>query len=207
MTCPHCGSPVENASGFCPTCGQSLQTGQPTQSYQQQPNYQQPNYQQPSYQYSGSYNQPVQPFPLKWYKFIIYFQLFLAMVNCIFNTITYFTGLHYGSITDAALVYNYYGMKLKVLDICFAILYLIAFVFAILVRQKLAHFKLKAPQWYLGFLIYTLALNILYLILASILIGVPLLDAALIGNLVGSVVMIVINWIYFNKRASLFIND
>lgn len=129
------------------------------------------------------------------------------MVNCIFNTITYFTGLHYGSATDAALVYNYYGMKLKVLDICFAILYLIAFVFAILVRQKLAHFKLKAPQWYIGFLIYTLVLNILYLILASILIGVPLLDAALIGNLVGSVVMIVINWIYFNKRASLFINE
>ncbi|CCZ35553.1 putative uncharacterized protein [Firmicutes bacterium CAG:646] len=144
---------------------------------------------------------------MKWFKFIIYFQLFLTMVTCVINAITYFSGLHYGGTMDAAMVYAYYGTGLKIIDIFFALVYIGIGVLAFFVRQKLAHFKKKAPTWYIGLLVCSLAANLVYLILVSILTGIFLLDASTIGSIIGNVIMIVVNWIYFQKRTSLFIND
>lgn len=56
-------------------------------------------------------------------------------------------------------------------------------------------------------LVCSLAANLVYLILVSILTGIFLLDASTIGSIIGNVIMIVVNWIYFQKRTSLFIND
>lgn len=230
MNCPHCQNPVDDNTVFCPVCGQAVQSAPAQNAYEQQPysaptDSQQQSYTAPdsSYQQNGAnlgdipqgnyqYQNPQAPyqapqFPMKWFKFIIYFQLFLTMVTCVFNAITFFTGLHYGSAMDAAMVYAYYGMGLKVVDIIFGLIYIGIGVFAFLVRQKLAHFKKKAPQRYIGLLISTLAANLLYMMIVSILTGMFLLDASTIGNIIGNVIMIVINWIYFQKRTSLFIND
>lgn len=220
MNCPHCQNPVDDNTVFCPVCGQSVQSAPTQNTYEQQQSYTAPDgsYQQNganfgdipqgNYQYQNPQT-PYQPqqFPIKWFKFIIYFQLFLTMVTCVINAITYFSGLHYGGTMDAAMVYAYYGTGLKIIDIFFALVYIGIGVLAFFVRQKLAHFKKKAPTWYIGLLVCSLAANLVYLILVSILTGIFLLDASTIGSIIGNVIMIVVNWIYFQKRTSLFIND
>lgn len=54
------------------------------------------------------------------------------------------TGLQYGS--DASAVYYYYGMGLKAVDIFFGIVGIGLAVFAIITRQKRAHYKTNAPK-------------------------------------------------------------
>lgn len=84
MYCPNCRSQLIDGSIYCPVCGTQL-------AQAQQVNYQQMNYQQPVQQpvqqmtSNGNYvQQPIQsqirqkPLGMKWFKFLIYFQLFAA---------------------------------------------------------------------------------------------------------------------------------
>lgn len=159
MNCPHCQNPVDDNTVFCPVCGQSVQSAPTQNTYEQQQSYTAPDgsYQQNganfgdipqgNYQYQNPQT-PYQPqqFPMKWFKFIIYFQLFLTMVTCVINAITYFSGLHYGGTMDAAMVYAYYGTGLKIIDIFFALVYIGIGVLAFLsvknwrtLRKRLPH--------------------------------------------------------------------
>ena len=76
---------------------------------------------------------------MKWYKFVIYFQLFAAAVFNVGAGIIFFTGSHYG--LDSFELKLFYGVlsNLKTLDICMGIVSIFLAVFAIIVRQKLAH--------------------------------------------------------------------
>lgn len=182
MICKRCGSQIEDNSTFCPTCGQ---VQQPVNN--------------PAYT-------PAPEFPMKWYKFVVYFQLFVSALMSAFNAVQYFTGLHYGA--DAAeAVYSTFGTPLKVLDVFMGILSIAAVVLSIMARQKLRHFKKKAPNWYLLVLGLNLAISLLYVVFASIITGLMLFDASVIGTVTSSILMIVLSNIYFNKRSVLFIND
>jgi len=120
----------------------------------------------------------------------------------------YFTGAHYrsaGTDIDPEFVYSFFP-GLKQTDYITGALMIGLAVFAIVVRMKLAGFKQGAPKMYLVFLAVSIVVSVGYLIAVSGIVGETTFDSNTIGQIVGSGVMIVVNYIYFKNRAHLFVN-
>ena len=95
MFCRFCGSKIPEGGRFCAACGKSVLSEETefsrTQSGQSQG-------------ISGTY-------PMKWFKFVIYVQLFLNIVVLLINAVRCTTGMLYGD--DVYMVYLIFrGLKL-----------------------------------------------------------------------------------------------
>lgn len=236
MFCPNCGKQIPDQSVFCPSCGTRVQAAAPQQpgapqaSMPQQPDAPQPP--APTGMQPTPYQQPVpyvaQPaLPMKWYKFVIWVQLFLSALVSAGSAFLLLTGAQYGG--DSDLAYSMIG-GLRVVDIIFALAQIGIAVFAIYVRQQLAGFKKGAPELYLRFIIIANVVSISYNLivvwlavstLTRFLPGANFFDALgmllessstqaslfqLIVSVIAVIVMYFLNRTYFNKRAHLFVN-
>lgn len=218
MFCQHCGKESEDNNKFCPYCGQPVQqTAMPEQNgaaqqfysasgEQNQQQYGTGGYSpQSSYTYNAT---PAAPFsqqlPMKWYHFVIWFQLFASALASVYSAFMYFTGAHYGE-GNAELVYLFYGNGLRILDIVMGICSVICIAWAIYARQQLRHYKRQAPTVYITYLGFNAVIVIVYLVFVLAITQEFLLDVKNVTNLVTSIVMIVLNRVYFQKRSSLFV--
>ena len=197
MFCRFCGSKIPEGGRFCAACGKSVLSEETefsrTQSGQSQG-------------ISGTY-------PMKWFKFVIYVQLFLNIVVLLINAVRCTTGLLY--CDDVYMVYLIFR-GLKLVDTAYGVVCLILAVAALIVRQKLAHYKAKAPAMYIGYFIVTLMAGLLYTLASLVVIsGVSqgMLSSSIaeyapemVGQMVGAVVFVPLNYIYFKKRKELFVN-
>ena len=157
--------------------------------------------------------EPAKNYRMAWFKFIIYFQLFANAVVMVLNAASGIFGLAYGD--SAGIIYAVCPM-LKAVDVTYGILCLAFAVTAVLIRQRLAHYRKNAPVLYLSFvgvvmasgLIYTFAaLAALGTISASVMeTGAAGIAANVLGAVVGAAVFFPLNYVYFNKRKELFIN-
>ena len=84
---------------------------------------------------------------MKWYKFIIYVQLFLSALSGLVNGIKYITGSVYGDASERETIYGFFP-SMKTVSTITGILMLAAAVVAIIARQKLAGFKHDGPMFY-----------------------------------------------------------
>ena len=178
------------------------------QPYGQQPYGQQPYGQQPYGQ--QPYPQAIPGLGMKWFKFIIYFQLFAAAVLNLISGLTIFTGSYYGGKDEAALVYMVFP-NLKTLDIFYAICLIALAAADIFVRMRLAGFRTNAPKLYLGVLAAAVAVSLIYIVAFFMILGdfSGLMDltsviSQYVSQLITSVVMIIVNAVYFKNRAPLF---
>ena len=207
MFCPSCGSQVPDESKFCPSCGasfnsaaQSAATPQPTEA-----------------PVPGAAPVPAPPVPgaapagaaapeMKWYKFIIWVQLFLSALSLVGTGIMLLTGTHYGDAK--ALVYMVYG-GLQAADIIFAIVFIALAVCCIIVRMNLAKFKKGAPTQYLILLGANIAAQLVYALALAAITQINVfqaMDSSTVAQIITSVVMIALSKIYFDKREHLFTN-
>lgn len=185
MICPKCNANVPDGTTFCDQCGAPLQ--QPSQPvYVQQPNMQAAQ-------------------PMGWFKFLIYFGLFAGAVLNVINAISFFTGSQYGSVGN--MVYIVFP-SLKAIDIVTAILMLGAAVLAIFTRVQLAGYKKKGPTLVMAVYGLNALINIFYVIGVALSVG-NLIDASSYSSnvvvAIVSIVMIVVNNIYFKKRSNMFV--
>lgn len=138
---------------------------------------------------------------MKWFKFIIYFQLIASAVLNVINGISYLTGSIYSGNDFVYIVFP----SLMYLDKIYGVCTIVMAIFAIFVRTKLAKFRKGAIKLYYAFLIAATIVNSIYLIvLKSIVPSVGI--ASNIGSIIGFVILLVINNIYFKKREHLFVN-
>ena len=147
--------------------------------------------------------QPVQQLPEKWFHFLIYFALWAGAVMNVSEAVQYFTGSVYmklGVTVDS--VYRSFS-DLKTLDLIYGFLLLALAVFRIYTRFSLAGYKANGPT----------CLYIMYGAEALAVLGYALcfseitgsgVEASMWGSLLMSVVMIVLNYFYFKKRAHYF---
>ena len=103
--CNNCGNQISDGQLTCPVCG--AYTGAGAQANNQTP-------QQNMYNQQDMYNQtPQQPqkeLGMKWFHFVIYFQLFVSALVGLWNGFQLLTGRIYGENTDR--VYSYFsGLK------------------------------------------------------------------------------------------------
>ena len=142
-----------------------------------------------------------------WYKFLIYFALLASCVLNALSAIGMFSGMIYGDASG--LVYAIFG-GLRIVDILYGLVMAAMAVLAILTRQKLAQFRKDGPTYLLMLYVINMAASVIYLILVTVIVGDWVLTGDVMGQyllvIVVSIVMIVVNNIYFKKRASLFVN-
>lgn len=227
MFCRNCGNNLDEGVSFCAACGTPVQaapTEQPApqpapqpvqQPVYQQPVYQQPTYQQPTYQNPAYQQNPtgyapvvfVQEMPMKWYKFLIYFSLFASAVLNLINGIGMLTGTIYQGQAD--LVYAVFD-GLKGLDTFMGVFALALAGFAIFVRFQLSGYKKIAPRLLLILYIGVVVFDLSYIIgLGSVLpeMAMDMIDTtSFYSSMISSAVFAVVNFIYFKKRAHLFVN-
>ncbi len=150
-------------------------------------------------------NQNIQ-YPMKWYKFLIYFALFFGAILNFGTGILYVTGEVYSlQSSSPEMVYYVFG-NLKGLDVIMGILLIAISVFGIYTRFQLAGFKANGPMCV--YILYgaTAALNFLYPLIASAITDISgLFDTSTITSVCVSLAMIGLNKTYFDKRKELFI--
>lgn len=143
---------------------------------------------------------------MKWYKFVIYFQLFAAVVMAVGSGVMFFQGTHYNTDgINASMVYSLYS-ELKILDVIVGFSQFCIAGFAIYTRQMLRYFKRQGPSLYLAFMILNAIITFVYLLMVSVITGMALFNLSMLLILLSYVVVIVLNCVYFGKRRSLFIN-
>ena len=222
MYCRFCGKEIPEGGRFCINCGKEVDVTDTAQAGVSQTENPAPGARQP---WENEYQQPyprVNPdvlinpaknYHLAWFKFIIYFQLFANAAVMVYNAVTCLFGLAYGD--DAAVVYAVCP-GLKVVDVIYGIICLCAAVTAILIRQRLGHYKKNAPVFYMSFVGAVMALGLLYnfavlAVLNTVSSSVMQAGAAnmaetVLGTVIGAAVYFPLNYIYFKKRKELFVN-
>lgn len=163
--------------------------------------------------------QPSTQLPMGWFKFIVNFQLFFAaVINFVFGANFVMGSVYSTQGIDSEQVYGTFGTGLRIVDILYGLLSIALGVFCIIIRNKLAKFKKDSPKQYILLNIISFAIEILYSVLAVIVIAKhPYFDIGSAGQVVFSsqllfqfganISMIIINIIYFKKREFMFIND
>lgn len=206
MYCSNCGGIVPDGQYTCPNCGAYV--GSTGQTYNA-PNQ---NMQQGYYQNNIPYTQQsVQPeLGMKWFKFVIYFQLFLSALVNIINGFRISTGLHYG-VTSRQLdyIYNHFD-GLKMLDVCIGICIVVLGVLALITRFMLSGYKKCGPSMYIGLLIANIVIGFIYIAAFYFIVSSVSPDVSISGDtfitLETNLTLLVLNIIYFKKRKHLFVN-
>ena len=217
----------QQPSGYQQSNGYQQPSGyQQSNGYQQPGGYQQSNgYQQPNgYQYPNTYQQSgmYQPeLPMNWYKFVIYVMLFLSALGNVIGAVQYFTGSSVTSMigeqVNIEMVYAIFPSLRFLLYFC-GIACIGLGVLAIITRQWLAHFDKKGITGLLLLYAGNAVVSLIYIIgffaifspalntlgsdeFAAV---VVVLAVSSIGTILGAVIMMVLNHVYFKKRAHLF---
>lgn len=201
MQCPKCGVTAPEGSSFCADCGARLPQSSPYPNREPAPQAEETaprpsGASDPKTLAGGGRG-------LGWYKFLIYFALWLSAVLSLWNGIKMLTGLAYGS--DAALVYRYLP-TLKIVDMAYGVLILLCAALAIYSRFMLAQYRRSGPPCLYALYIATNAADLLYVAATSLLLGESTLNSQTASSCVTSVIFLIINITYFQKRKHLFVN-
>lgn len=201
MQCPKCGVTAPEGSSFCADCVARLP--QPSPHPDREPA---PQAEETAPRPSGASDPKTLAGGgrgLGWYKFLIYFALWLSAVLSLWNGIKMLTGLVYGG--DAALVYRYLP-TLKIVDMAYGVLILLCAALAIYARFMLAQYRRSGPPCLYALYIATNAADLLYVAATSLLLGESTLNSQTSSSCVTSVIFLLINITYFQKRKHLFVN-
>ena len=216
MYCRFCGTKIPDNVKFCPECGANLApvpSAAPEESVPAAPAapeiptpFDPTPYDPAPYSADPFASADVAAAPqrgMKWFKFIIYFQLWAGMLVNLVTAGKYFTGAYYEG--NAEMVYRFFP-ALQPLDIVMGVVCLALAVYAVVVQRALAKFRAKGPMMYYLMYIVNTAVTVLYLIIGSIIIGQSAFTAEVAGSIIGSIVMLFVNIPYFNNRKYLFVN-
>lgn len=191
MFCSHCGAPLHDGEKFCSSCGAPVE-----EITAQQP---------------ADASQPAAPVALSmnWFKFLVYFLLFASAIVSFASCISYFTGSQYTTAegVTADLVYEVFPL-LKPLDIFMGVFLILYAAFVVIVRFRLAGYKKNAPRLLLVMYSVNAASGIIYAVGALIATEGQIAQSVwpmVVGTVIGSFIMIYANYVYFKKRAALFV--
>lgn len=232
MVCNNCGYQVPDGQYTCPVCGSYVGSGQPQMQYGQQPQMQYGQQPQMQYGQQNMYNQQnmysqqnntyqnlmnqanyqqnsYQPqLGMKWYKFVIYFLLFLSAILNLFGGIAIMTGAHYTDSTGenyADMIYDVFD-GLKTIDIIMGIICIALAIYALFVRAMLAEYKQIGPKLFIAMYAIDIVTMLIYSILVTSVTSLSIADIMDVKDVVINIFWIVINKIYFDNRKHLFVN-
>lgn len=202
MNCKNCGSQIPEGNVFCTNCGAPIDGQDPNTQYNPYAQNQGPQF--------NPYQPPFSPMavtPMKWFKFLIYFSLWAGAVLNLLNGILFLTGAQYEGAKE--LVYALYS-GLQTVDVVTGLLCIALAIFGIVTRFALAKYKKVGPKLLIIGYVGVIVVNLFYVVGTSIvlpeLVGEIIDYQSYIVGCIGNAVMIILNYIYFNKRSHIFVN-
>ncbi|MCD8200104.1 MAG: hypothetical protein LUD25_04025 [Coriobacteriaceae bacterium] len=149
---------------------------------------------------------------MKWYKFLIYFWLPVSIFVGILDGVFLLIGLHWNEGADILQGVSVSLGAVKTVDVVLGVLYICSGCLAWAARHTLARYRTSAINWLVLFFVCDVVLSIVYTLCLYVATGtfvqfvhtwhfVGLLASALV-----SIIFILINQIYFDKRRDLFVN-
>lgn len=141
-------------------------------------------------------------YPMKWYKFAVYFQLFaFAALNMIWGMM-HLMGPIFGYGKASEVIEKY--PNIEIVEIIMAVLAFLLAILCLVDRQLLWHYKVQGPKLYLLVMAFSGIYNFIYSALASIVIGLPIFTQYDIGGLLSTIIIVVLCRNYFKERSTLF---
>ena len=181
MFCIYCGTQLDEGAVICPSCNAAVN-------------------------YSGAamaaQNPLKDPRGMKWFKFIIYFQLFANALLSLSNGVRLVTGLHY--LGEAERVYAVFP-ALKTVDTLSGACSFLFAAMAIFTRMRLARFRRRAPWLYCGLLVANILDAMVYDFCVMAVTQINIWDAQTIVRPFVCLCMLIANVVYFKRRADLFV--
>lgn len=231
MQCKNCGSQIADNARFCENCGAKVEieaaenADEAARAAESEVKTESTAATAPSSIPAGIYANPQAEsisriaMPMKWHKFLVGFALWFGGVINIINGISMFTGAQYNREMGegaAKIVYDAFP-GLKTADVIFGILVIGLGIFGFVTAYRLLY-KLKgSPKLLLMLYAATAVISIIYLIIGMVILnnasnahGVELDTGSFVLRAIWTTIiyglMIVLNRIYYKKRAYLFIN-
>ena len=150
---------------------------------------------------------------MKWFKYLIYFQLFFSAAEYLFQAVCMIFNFQ-NRYTQELFNLNCFNRDLRPVGVILGILWLIPAAMTLYARFELAGFKKEAPKKFIILVAATqvltcageifVKLSELYIVDARNVIGAVL--ALVLSYALGGFVFIYPNIVYFKKRAHLFVN-
>lgn len=197
-TCVHCGSVIEDKCRFCPNCGAACGDSRPAEG---------PADQVPadSLQAESSAEAPANSYPMRWHRFLMVMML-ISGVLTVANGLTAMTGSSY-LIDGLEAEYIYSAFPgVKTCDQAYGVALIAIGVFEFIVRGRLRSFQRSGPLSMKVMYVLSIAANLIYLAAASSAAGIGLISSSFRESAVFSLVLLVINSIYYGRRRDLFVN-
>lgn len=140
---------------------------------------------------------------MKWHKFLIYCVLWLSGAINAVTAVMYLLGAQYMGKAAEAYAIN---PLLHAIDIGMALALAGLAMFSVMTRFSLAKFEAVAPKMLMCLYVCNVLSSLVYQIAVSAAVGRLLLNSDTISSVFTGAVMILLNKVYYDKRADLFIN-
>lgn len=186
MFCPKCGAQLPESASFCGACGAQVPLQESAVS-------------------------PLRPeYPMKWYKFLIYFSLFAGAILNILTGLQYFMGTPYVSqgVTPQDLQQAYAMFpSLQMIDFVYGAACVGVGIFGFFVRSALKNYEQSGPAklyvLYACLGIFPVVYN--YAVCMALGESFSLVLGECVGDLLGQGLILLLNFVYFKKRKDLFV--
>lgn len=206
--CGSCGSQLNENQQFCSNCGAKLcadSAANNENAVVSQTTY--PQQQMMQNQTNQAQNMNAEP-SMKWFKFLTNFGLFAgAVLNFLYSTL-YISGGVYESQSDgkvtSEMVYSLFS-GLKTIDVCYGIIMIAIGGFCIFTRFRLSKYRKDGPSYLYILFGVNGGLSLIYSITVMGISGVNQISTAVV-SVITSVVLIIFNIKYFDKRKNVFTN-
>jgi hypothetical protein len=190
MNCKKCGFLMEEDARECPFCHFSVQdlskeskvtlTNDATATTQSAP------------ENANQFMRTSAYYPMKWYKFLVYFLLIASAVVNIITACAYF------ALSSLA--------SQPILLVGAGIMSIAMGIFCLVVRSQLVKYKRSAPAKLTALYVWNIVFSVVYTIVGAFGIDMMGMTSTLLPTLFWNVILIIANKVYFKKRAELFCN-
>ena len=209
--CINCGAQIDESNKFCPHCGTKCESYQEAEILVHQSADSLSEDGQPAYSDTTMENSSETPpssdqYPMKWHNFQMVVMI-LGGISSVGIGLATLMGSAYltRGINSDMVYYKFPG--LKGCDIFYGIVLIALGVFEFIVRNRLCKFKANGPSSLKTLYVLSIIGILIYIGWASSATGINLFTSKSdMGSMIGSVLFMIINSIYYSKRSSLFIN-
>ena len=191
-TCKNCGTICEDFYKYCPNCGNGFENNTTRNDISDNPIHTETKV------YSETH-------PMKWHSFLMVVMIIGAILTVI-SGITTITGTQYAQQgLDVYYIYHIYP-NLKTCDAFYGLGTILLGVFQLITRNRLNRFRKNGPTMLKSWYILSILIQCLYLLSFSSITGIDTFNQSTITNLLGSLIMLLINGVYYSHRKDMFIN-
>lgn len=204
--CPYCGTELQDDMTFCPSCGKKHSKSTEPISEEKRDVSNEPEIaSNPAIPPKITLNCGIRG--MKWFRFIVNFQLFVVMLLSIGNAIMYADGSVFGEGRDN--LFRVFPIT-KAASIGYAIFLIATAVFAFLTRRSLLRYEKRAPLLLHILYIVNITSPFAFILVMSLATNIPLSGfppiSSQLPSAVAGIFLLGINIVYFNNRKSIFVN-